>query len=185
MGDLLYVAIGRIAGADLRQVAFYYVRGDLVGAKHPIINGEVDRANGRSHGHPKGALNGRRQSLGLDDCPAGLGHRGADGGWACVMAQVEAYPIGKTAGVAGECYDDYRQAARPNVYQLPHALGESSAQVNHHHPRLEVGLGVSAGHGGNRAFVESQDAMDIRARMEFVEEQGFPRTRVVEDVFNP
>ena len=101
------------------------------------------------------------------------------------MAEVEAYPVGKAAGVAGEGDDDHGQAARPNVDQLSHTLGQARSQVNDHYTGRQVGLGVSARHGGNRAFVEAQDAVDIRARVEFVKEQGFAGTRVVENVFDP
>ena len=48
--------------------------------------------------------------------------------------------------------------------------------MNHHYPWSQLGLGVSTGHGSNRAFVETQDAMYIWPGVEFVEEQGFPGT---------
>jgi hypothetical protein len=81
------------------------------------------------------------------------------------MVKVEVYSIRETAGVAGEGYHHNGQAARPNVYQLSHTLGESRSKVNDHYTGYLVGLGISPGHRGNRAFVESQDAMYIRTRV--------------------
>ena len=144
--------------------------------QQPVIDSQMDWPHRRRHGHPNGALYSGRQPLGLDDRPVGLGERRADGRRAGVVGNVQADEVGKAAGVAGECDDHDRQAAGPDVDQLPHGLGQTGAQMHYHDGRAQVRLGVSAGHRRHRAFVKAEDAVYIGPRVQLVEEQGFPRT---------
>ena len=100
------------------------------------------------------------------------------------MAKIQAYPIAKAAGVARECNDYDGQTSPPDIDELSHTLRQSRAEVDDHDCRREVGLGISAGHSGDRTFVKSKYAVYIRSRVELVEEVGLARARVVEDIFD-
>ena len=76
--------------------------------------------------------------------------------------------------------DHHRQAAGPHVDQLPQALRQAGAKVDHGHRHVAPGLGVAACHGGDGAFVKPQNAVDIGVPVQRVEEKGLSRAGVVE-----
>ena len=56
--DALHVVVGGVAGANFGDAAFDYVCRDGRGAKHTVIDGQVDGADGGSGGDSDGALDG-------------------------------------------------------------------------------------------------------------------------------
>ena len=134
----------------------------------------MHRPHGRRHRHPHGALDGRRQTLRLDDRPVGFGEGRADGSWPGVVGYVQANQVGKAAGVTGESDYHHGQAARPDVDQLSHRLGQAGAQMHHHYGGGKVGLGVTARHRRYRTLVQAENAVNIGPGVQLVEKQGFP-----------
>ena len=184
VGHGVHIGVGRVAGAELGQFALNNVGGVFLGAQQPVVHGQMHRAHGRRHRHAEGAFHGGGQALRFNHRPVGFGEGRGDGGGAGVVADVKADFAGEAAGVAGEGNHDDGKAARPDIDQLAHSLGQAGAQVNHHYAGGQVGLGVAAGHSGDRPLVEAQDAVDVGAGMEFVEKQGLARAGVVEYILD-
>ena len=179
---LLQVIFGGVARPDVLHAAVDYPRVHLLCAQQPVVHGQMYRPDGGRLRDAYGALDGLRQALRLDDSPVGLGERRRYGRRTEAVVEVQDDAVGEAAGVAREGDHHHGQIALPHVDELTHALGESRAQVHHHRRGIQAHLRVAARHGRHAALVERQNAVNVVAGVQRVEEVRLPRPGVVEDV---
>jgi hypothetical protein len=89
------------------------------------------------------------------------------------VTQVECDPVGITPRVANKRDRYDREARRPHVDHLAHALRETRTQVYRHYGRLRIHLRKPARHCRHRTFVKAEYAVDSGTTVQRIEKAGF------------